>query len=417
MPPLREIEAGLRRTTEALARALASGGSIEVPRWTELEWRLAEAAATMQGVAPLLCESTSQWNHPAWRGFLATQREHVEQRHRRIDELLRRIDGRARAADLAMIALKGAALHALRIYAAGERPMADVDLLVRADDMQAATRLVLDLGYAHAFDHWRHRVFAPLAGRPREGLGEHRDAPINIELHAHLRERLPATGVDITDRVWARLPHAGLNSYASHGALMSHLLLHAAGNMCARTLRLVHLHDIARLASRMTPADWDFACAADATGAPWWALPPLLLVGRYYRDAIPADVPVRLARSCPSWLKAIARRQTLTQISGSRLWVQAFPGIEWSRSAGEAARCVWSRIHPSQEKIRERADQVRTQFWLQGQNWAMTTHRRRALAWLTRRVPRADTLYAVCAALDESHADGHAMKLSARIAV
>jgi hypothetical protein len=52
--------------------------------------------------------------------------------------------------------------------------------------------------------------------------------------------------------------------------------------------------------------------------------------------------------------------------------------------------------------VKERTDMVRTQVWLQGQSWVTQGHRRRMLTWLTRPVPRMDTLYVVRAALEPS---------------
>jgi hypothetical protein len=397
LPPLKLVKHGLRRTTETLAAelALAQPGT-PMPTWTELEWRLASAAAVVHGVSPLLCRF-STWQHPAWRRFLVDQRQHVIQRHERIAALLSRIDAGAREAGLPMVALKGAALHALGLYTPGDRPMADVDLLVDDAHADATAALLLTLGYEESFAQWKHRVFKPTSGDAFACLGEHRDTPINIELHTRIHERLPITTVDITAQVGPRQSHPGINPYPSNGALMSHLLLHAAGNMCGRSLRLLHLNDIALLATRMVPADWEVLWAGES---PWWALPPLRLVARYYRDAVPKVVLARLRRDCPPLLRTVAKRQTLTQVSSSNLWLHALPGVEWSRSLGEATRCLTNRLRPTQESVKERADMVRTQIWLQGQSWVTLNHRRRLLTWLTRPVPRMDMLYVVRKALD-----------------
>lgn len=398
LPPLNIVRAGLRRTTEALAAELAQPGGA-MPEWNDLEWQLASAAAAAHGVSPLLC-TLSSWSRASWRQFLAEQREHVRQRHQRIEALLACIDASARSAGLAIVALKGSALHALDIYAAGDRPMADIDLLVREDDAAAAIQLLQELGYVESFVAWKHRVFKPLTGEPFAGLGEHRDTPVNIELHTGIRERLPVSMVDITARIYPRAPRPGLNPYPSNGALMSHLLLHAAGNVCGRSLRLLHLHDIARLATRLSASDWNVLWDGDAADPPWWALPPLQLVARHYPKAIPAAVLARLARDCPLLLRAISHRQSLTRVSCSELWLHAFAGIEWSRSFREAGRYLRNRVSPPQEAIKERADMARTQLWLQGQGWVTAPHRRRVLTWLTRPVPRMDMLYAVRAALE-----------------
>ena len=398
-PSLRDIEAGLREATEALAVQLGSGGPAgPMPPWTHLQWRLASAAAAAHGVSSLFC-GREGWNNPGWRAFVAAQRSHVEQRHQRIASLLQRIDANARETGLAFVALKGAALHALGLYAPGERPMADLDLLARPDDLDTATRLLQDLGYVHSFDNWRHRVFKPASGEPPHCLGEHCDTPINIELHTQVRERLPVRSVDITARIYPRNPRPGLNPYPSNAALMSHLLLHAAGNLCNRSLRLLHLHDLALLARGMTDADWETVCKGE-DGPSWWALPPLRLVSRYYRDAIPAGVTARLVPACAPLLNAISSRQTLTRVSCSRVWVQALPGIEWSRSVGEACSYFRQRLRPSGEKLRERDELVRTQLWLQKRTWATGPHWRRIVTGLIRRVPRLDTLYVVNAAME-----------------
>ena len=42
-----------------------------------------------------------------------------------------------------MLALKGAALHELHVYAPGERPMADVDLLVSESSLAASVAMLL----------------------------------------------------------------------------------------------------------------------------------------------------------------------------------------------------------------------------------------------------------------------------------
>lgn len=398
LPPLKLVKAGLRRTTETLARELARPGST-APDWNELEWRLASAAAAAHGVAPLLC-GYSTWQNMAWRRFLANQREHVEQRHQRIAELLRRIDAEARSAGVAVVALKGSALHAIGLYAPGERPMADIDLLVRESDVERTGKLLQALGYVESFTQWKHRTFKPAGGEAVTGLGEHRDTPVNIELHTRIQERLPISTVDITERIYPRQPVPGLNPYPSNGALMSHLLLHAAGNICGRSLRLLHLNDISLLATRMLASDWEVLWNERSGESPWWALPPLRMVARYYANAVPSAVLDRIEPNCPVLLRALSRRQMLTQVSCSALWLNALPGIEWSRSVSEAGRCVRNRIRPTEEAKQERADMVRTQVWLQGQSWVTLRHGRRILTWLTGPVPRMDTLYVVRAALE-----------------
>ncbi|WP_243039791.1 nucleotidyltransferase family protein [Dyella sedimenti] len=396
-PSMKTLRQGLRRTTEALARQLARPTEA-TPDWNELEWQLAMAVAAAHGVSPLL-GTLAPWQHGAWSRFVAEQRAHVLHRHRRIQVLLERLAETAHAAGVALVPLKGAALHGPGLYLPGDRPMADIDLLVDGRDADRAARLLLELGYEESFAQWKHRVFKPVADSPPAVLGEHRDTPVNIELHTRIQERLPLSTVDVTARILAPDARPGLNAYPSNGALMCHLLLHAAGNLCNRTTRLIQLNDIALLAMRMLPDDWNVLWQATDGEAPWWALPPLALVARYYPHAISPDLLARLAACCPPVLRAVARRQDLTRMSCSALWLHPLAGIEWSRSLGEARHYLANRISPPAEAIAERQAMVRTQLWLQGQRWVGLSRGRRMLASLAGRAPRMDTLYVVRTAL------------------
>ncbi|WP_295970431.1 nucleotidyltransferase family protein [uncultured Xanthomonas sp.] len=391
--PLRRIGRGLRLATETLAHELARPGA-PMPDWSGLHWQLAAAAAVAHGVAPLLSQR-SQWPDRPWRAFLEGQREHVAQRYQRIAALLQRIDALAQTAGLAIVPLKGAALHAQGLYRPGDRPMADIDLLVRPEDAERAATLLAALGYVAEFAQWKHQTFRPAQAQAVGGLGENRDTPINIELHVRIQERLPLRTVDLGTQLLPGDGRPGLNPYPSNGALMRHLLLHAAGGLCSRSLRLMHLHDLALLAPRMRASDWQMLTGTDA----WWAWPPLRLMLRYYRAAIPSAVLKQLRAQCPPLLRLRARGLDLTAASCSQLWLPALPGIEWARSGGEVLDYLRQRLQPSAESRQERAEMIRTQLWLQGQDWVRLPQRRRVLQRLLRPVPRMDTLYAVRTAL------------------
>src|SRR3546814_2912020 len=97
--------------------------------------------------------------------------------------LLERIDADARAAGLAVVPLMGVALHALGLYAPGERPMADIDLLVREGDAVMAVAMLQGLGYVESYAQWKHRVFKPADGQPVTGLGKHLDTQVHTKQH------------------------------------------------------------------------------------------------------------------------------------------------------------------------------------------------------------------------------------------
>jgi hypothetical protein len=398
-PTLNAVQAALHKTTETLASELACPTGV-APDWSESEWLVARAVASLHGVSPLLSRAL-RWQGPAgWVRFLGDQRAHTANRYRRIQELLNLIDSRARDDEIPLVALKGAALHAIGLYEAGERPMADIDLLARDEDVQRTTRMLEALGFHESFLTWKHWVFEPDECRAPASFGEHSNNGIKIELHSRIKEMLPVRAVDVTEFVFPRLPHAGLNDYPSNAALLSHLLLHAAGAMTYRGLRLLQLHDISRLAARMTDADWDefLLSAAIDDEMLWWAFPPLALTARYC-SSIPQRVLVVTASACPWLLKEVCRRQTLSDVSFSSLWISAFPGIEWAQSLREMLTYVQLRVVPSAEMRAAREYVARTQPALAASSWGSLSQSRRILRWIMERQPRSDTLFAVRTAL------------------
>jgi hypothetical protein len=402
LPPLSKIAAALRKTTEVLAKELADP-TPAAPSWTDFEWQIAQAVGGMQGVSSLL-HNRLRWQGPeSWQRFLHEQLEQSVARHLEITRVLRAIDWHARSAGVAFVALKGAALHASGIYAAGERPMGDIDLLIRDEDAELNARVLELCGYEVAFSTHRHQAFQPQIKRPVTNvrLGEHRDNPIKIEVHTRIAEQLPVMTVDITRCLLPHEAHAGLNEYPSAASLMLHLLLHAAGNMRARALRLIQLHDIALLAARFVQGDWEqLLDLRPDDRALWWALPPLMLTARYYPGAVPWDVLGRLSRECPWLLTRAASRQRLTEVSWSNIRIEAFPGIEWSRSAAEALAFMRSRIWPSHDalaELKEGAAQIPGSSTVP---WYGIPHAVRILRWVYSRPPRVQTLLSVRAALE-----------------
>jgi hypothetical protein len=396
------LEGILRKITEALAKELACPTQV-APDWSEFEWIVARAVAAMHGISPLLSRAL-RWQGPAgWTGFLEEQRAHTAKRHVRIDDLLLRLDQRAREAGVAAVALKGVALHAFGVYQAGDRPMADVDLLVRPADAPRTAKMLESLGYTESFQTWKECVFTRADEQEPAALGEHSNNGIKIELHERISEKLPLRMTDVSEHVFPPQPQSGLNAYPSKASLMIHLLLHAAGAMAFQSLRLLHLHDLARLSSHMTQEDWEAVLKAGERGErPWWAFPPLNLTSLYFPSKIPAGVLTALADDCPYLLKRAARHRTLSDVSYSHLWVDAFPGMEWSRSLREVFGYVASRVRPSANHIAFRAHTAKSEAWANRCQWSRLSQGGRILQWITSRPTRPVTMHAVRAAFAQS---------------
>jgi hypothetical protein len=400
---LTRIESALRKTTEFLVRELARPTDV-VPDWSNFEWRVARAVATIHGVSALLAHML-RWQSPeSWRQFLAEQSKHTATRHRRMQDVLADIGNNAVSRGIPVVPLKGGALDAIRRYEPGFRPMADLDLLVRGEDEQRTARMLESLGFHEAFVTERHRVFTLQKAAPAAAFGEHAGNYIKIELHTRIAEELPVRVVDISALLLGPSPVPGLNPYPSSGALMGHLLLHSAAAMTGRVLRMIQLQDIARLSARMTQADWGDLLTRFSTPErrAWWVWPPLSMAARYF-PGIPEEVLSEAAVGVPRLLRRACARDTISDLSFSALWFKALPGIEWADSFGEKLALTARRVVPPRHAEHKRMILAREEPYLADQNWPRMSHLRRLWTWATSRQARPPTLHVVRAALAQPH--------------
>jgi hypothetical protein len=353
----------------------------------------------MQGTSVLLANRL-RWRGPdSWQDFLDTQRQKAVHRDAQIGSLLARLDAALRAARAGCVALKGSALRRHALYRAGERPMADVDLLVRPAESAQVMRALEALDYACVADMRRHQVYLPRT--PSAGVQdvELPDDSLKIEVHYRVAEPLPMRVVDITATAMSNDARWGLRDYPHARELLRHLLLHAAGNMRAHALRQVQLQDIAWLAAKLPDQDWcHLLASSESQGGAWWMFPVLDLTRRYYPGLVPSIVDE--FRACtPGWLRRAVMRKTLTDLSWSNLRIAALPGIYWSRSPIEALRFMRSRIVPDRAALEELKVLRQLQpVMLDTTPWYGISHARRIANWLTSRSPRVQTVVSVQAA-------------------
>jgi hypothetical protein len=278
--------------------------------------------------------------------------------------------------------------------------MADVDLLIHPADGDTAVAILLAQSYHDAGTSWKHQGFEPVSAERRAILGEHADNPIKVDLHQRICERLPLTPTDLTDVIYP--PHAqpGLNTYPRAAALLAHVLAHAAGSMTHRCLRLIQLCDIARLARKMTAADWEDLARLHGSGRRlWWAAPPLILSERHFAGSIPPEMLALLSRDCPRLLRAVAVRRTVSAFSYSYLYIDPVPGLIWARSPGEAVHYLLRRVFPGKAHLAEMQRAVKTGPWSAEPRWHTQSQARRILQWLALRPTRTASLQPVRAAL------------------
>lgn len=382
--------------TEYFAAAL-SGTADGEPDWNELKWRIARAVVVIHGISPLLSRRLTWVGPPGWHEFIVDQRIQTASRYQRMAGLLAETDAGAIKAGIAFVPLKGAALHAMGLYTAGERPMADIDLLVRPQDLQVMNGVLTTLGYRAVSATAEEHVMVPVNRPSQVHLSEHADNGITVEIHTAIRWPMPVRMVNITPELWPVAPPPGRNEYPSLAALMGHLLMHVAVNMQTRILRMVQLHDIALLAPRLSAADWsELLNPGKGRPAPWWAMPPLRLTKRYYAGAIPDAAIAAVERSCPRLLRISAPRLRLSDVSASNARRPILPALFWAGSWSEALGCVSQRFYRGTQAVRGAPG---TPDATELQPWITRSHRRRLFDVLLGQ-PRPETIMMITAALN-----------------
>ena len=103
---------------------------------------------------------------------------------------------------------------------------------------------------------------------------------------------------------------------------------------------------------------------------------------------------------CPRVLRFASDREWLTGVSWSNLRIHAFPGIDWSRTPGDALRYIRSRLVPTRRALADVASTVRRQPHLERVPWYGVSHGKRIVRWL---VSRASASYFAIRAVVISH--------------
>jgi Uncharacterised nucleotidyltransferase len=379
-----ELSDALRKTTEALAAELDSP-TPKAPEWSVFEWGIARAVVTIHGIAGLLLRQLQWGGVPGWREFLAAEVADAGQRYEDARAALVEIDSHSRLSGVAVVALKGMALHAMGLYQPGERPMADLDLLVQPAELGTAADLLEKLGFEAKGSTWKHREYSRIVADGRT---------LKIDLHTRLAERLAYREFELPGDVFSNRHEAGVQQYRSRLVLLRHLLLHTASNMSTHWVRGVHLHDIARLSEGMSRTEWaDFS----EPGWPhsWLLYPPLALVARYFPGAINESALDQLAARCPPRLARITRRHTLFDVSASNPHIFALPAMAWCTSFADLLRYVRLRAIPERSELASLRAVANSGGFAAGKSWYQKSQPARIAEWLFRRSVRPATLFAV----------------------
>jgi len=223
-----------------------------------LDWERLWAQAHVHEVAPLVTETLRRLGpgagvSPAWMERARRRLYATLLHNRRLrDELLVVLDV-LQDAGVEATAVKGVVL-AQTLYAnLALRPTADLDVLVRPDDLVTARAALAGLGYAHApespFEALHHPYHDPQYYRAT-AAGE-----VCLELH-HALWASRFWGAD--DGLWERRVAAELGGRPIRVLSGEDTLLHLAIHRARSPLRLRHLCDIAELLRmRGAALDWE----------------------------------------------------------------------------------------------------------------------------------------------------------------
>ena len=260
----------------------------DTPEWSQRRWQLFCEASQVHAVAPLLRLrlQDSDWKGGPIRAWLEQQylanRERVE---RMLGELGSILDlSVERGLDL--MPLKGPVLIGLYGREADGRPLTDLDLLVRLEDMGAAEKILLELGYEKVVEGYRHHQFLKPDNRSVvDEACEHPDNPRPLELHCTLREHIGDDVLEFTSWMWSTARPAellGKKTWVPAPAeLWLHLLAHLMHHLLFNTFRLIQLLDLELVVSHVERPQ-ELLGTVDAR----YTYPALSLIDRYYPSEV-----------------------------------------------------------------------------------------------------------------------------------
>lgn len=290
------------------------------PAWQRLcegagvKWDSLTVRAIVLGLAPALHARLADWQinaPPKALAKLAVTRQMHAQRNAAIyvqlDEALRAFNAQA----LRPIALKGVHLAAAVYPDPALRPMNDIDLLFKPEELPAAELVLESLGYGGKYKSAElgpgvtkhtstYQRAATSASTPNPYLSS--EAERMIEPHSSLEESWFGLRVDITPGVRERAVEAHLGGSVCQVLAREDLLLHLCVHFCFHLIMgspaMVQLLDLSFASTG--EVDWDLMThrAVERDAAPF-ALAALTLARRLLGAPIPEPTLARLERASP----------------------------------------------------------------------------------------------------------------------
>ncbi len=234
--------------------------------WDEETVRAAELVALMQGLGPYLQETLP--GTPIYAALPASFRQWLARDHdmngarvQRLHDDLAAILHEANRAGVSVMPLKGSLLATGYYESPALRPMADLDILVRGDDVEIVVDVLEGLGYRRKPSPRRHTkelIFLNPGGeRVVSQRQDHADNPRPVEVHVELTRSLWVEfgAFDLTDYLWAESqPGELLGERVWLPALdrfLTYLAAHDLYHHLFGTGRFIHLIDLTYVAPQV----------------------------------------------------------------------------------------------------------------------------------------------------------------------
>lgn len=311
----------------ALRADSASAGGLERLAHAQVDLDDLVVTALALGLAPLLHYRLEQ----AGRGLPAA-RAQAKLSFIRQAEVARQTGRQAQLAEVLArlpsppIVLKGAYLAEQVYPAPGLRPMNDIDLLFRPDDLPAVAEVLHSLGYGTKeksaeegpgiTKHTSTFKRAGTAATPNPYLSA--DGSRMIEPHRSLEESWFGLRCDLTPGMWERSLTTTLAGQPARvlcpADALLHLCVHLTYHLIQRSPSFVQLADLAVFTAQVN-VDWDdFVARARSLRASGYAYAAARLAVQALAAPIPGQVVRALAADSPGGVRAVAETLSLADV-------------------------------------------------------------------------------------------------------
>ncbi len=280
------------------------------------------------GLAPLL-----HFRLEGWGLHLPDARAQAKLNFARQVEIARQTARQAQLAEtlarlpVQPVVLKGAYLAECVYPGSGLRPMNDIDLLFRPDDLPAVAAALNGLGYGskEKSPELGPGITKHTSTFQRQGQGTATPNPYlsasgsrMIEPHRSLEEAWFGLKCDLTPGMWARsqpIQIAGCQARALAPAdALLHLCVHLTFHLIMGSPSFVQMVDLA-VFTQQVGVDWDdFLARARDLGATGYAYAAARLASQALGAAFPPQVLARLADASPRGVRSAAQRLTVADV-------------------------------------------------------------------------------------------------------